>query len=57
MTVNIEIEDNGRSNCQKEEVFTLVDYNNLDFSKEEEIYYNSNIEEVYGPSGIEIKVR
>lgn len=57
MTVNIEIEDNWRSNCQKEEVFTLMDYNNLDFSKEKEIYYNSNTEEVYGPSDIEIKVR
>lgn len=57
MTVNIEIEDNWRSNCQKEEVFTLMDYNNLDFSKEEEIYYNSDIKEVYGPSNIEIKVR
>lgn len=33
-----------------------MDYSNLDFSKEEEIW-NSDAKEMYGPSNVEIKVR
>lgn len=52
MIIIIETEDG-----QREETFTLMDYDNLDFSKEEEIYYNSDIKEIYGSSNIEIKTR
>lgn len=44
------------ANSTEEEVFILIDYNNLDFSKEEEIYY-SNAKEKYNLNDIEIKVK
>lgn len=52
MIIIIETEDG-----QREETFTLMDYDNLDFSKEEEIYHNNDIREAYNPTNIEIKVR
>lgn len=52
MTANPKTEDN-----QKEEIFPLMDYDNLDFSKETENYYDSDTKEMYGPNNIEIKLR
>ena len=52
MIIIVETEDG-----QKEEAFTLMDYDNLDFSKEEEIYHNNDIKEIYDSTNIEIKIR